>query len=150
MEALLENILYFGIAVTVVYLAAKYFKNKQTQASIVPQMAKRQPIEKRDFTREELKEFDGRDETKPILLGCKGKVYDVSKGEGFYGPGGSYSAFAGRDASRALAMSSTDLEVASNPRTDDLSKDELETLDEWAARFEFKYPLIGNIVDSKL
>eukprot|EP00960_Hanusia_phi_P001053 28928-Hanusia_phi.AAC.1 len=36
---------------------------------------------------------------KPILIGIKGNVYDVSKGGG---PGGPYAEFAGRDASRML------------------------------------------------
>jgi hypothetical protein len=47
----------------------------------------RPPAEQRDYTKSELKAFDGTDLTKPILLSVKGKVFDVSKGELFYGPG---------------------------------------------------------------
>ena len=44
---------------------------------------------KGDLTRNELKQFDGNDadRTKPILLACKGTIFDVSKGRDFYGPG---------------------------------------------------------------
>ena len=43
---------------------------------------------KGDLTRNELKQFDGNaDKTKPILLACKGTIFDVSKGRDFYGPG---------------------------------------------------------------
>jgi len=102
---------------------------------------------KRDFTKEELKEFDGTNPEKPVLIGIKGRVFDVSSSE-FYTPGGSYSVFAGKDASRALAKSSTDEKDANNSNIDDLAKDELDTLNEWAGHFEFKYPIIGSIVTS--
>lgn len=67
-----------------------------TKASPPPQVIRRKPAEKRDYTREELKDYDGNDPTKPILIGIKGKIFDVSRSAGFYGPGGAYGAFAGR------------------------------------------------------
>ena len=54
------------------------------------------------WTLAELKEFDGADQSKPLLLGCGGKVFDVSSARAFYGPGAGYGVFAGRDASRGL------------------------------------------------
>lgn len=45
----------------------------------------------------------GQHETVPLYIGCKGRVYDVSSSEDFYGPGGGYAHFTGKDASRALA-----------------------------------------------
>jgi membrane-associated progesterone receptor component len=43
-----------------------------------------------------------------VALGVCGRVYDVTElGGKFYGPGKSYSMFAGRDATRALAMGVT-------------------------------------------
>lgn len=53
------------------------------------------------LTIEELSIYNGEDPEKPIYLAINGTVYDVSNGRHIYGPGGSYSFFAGRDASRA-------------------------------------------------
>ncbi|POR37858.1 Membrane steroid-binding protein 2 [Tolypocladium paradoxum] len=53
------------------------------------------------LTLEELSAFDGRDPAKPLYLAINGTIYDVSNGRRMYGPGGSYSVFAGCDAARA-------------------------------------------------
>jgi membrane-associated progesterone receptor component len=55
----------------------------------------------------ELSKYDGQQEKK-ILMGIRGRVYDVSAGANFYGPGGPYGNFAGRDASRGLSKGSFD------------------------------------------
>ena len=44
------------------------------------------PMQKRDFTVKELLEFDGRKNERVLLAVC-GKVFDVTKGKSFYGPG---------------------------------------------------------------
>ena len=48
-------------------------------------------MSKRDFTPKQLKPFDGiKSEDNPegrILIGVLGKVYDMTKGKSFYGPG---------------------------------------------------------------
>jgi membrane-associated progesterone receptor component len=59
------------------------------------------------FTIDELAKFNGTDSKLPIYLGVKGIVYDVSTKAEFYGVGGGYSLFSGREASRGLAKSST-------------------------------------------
>ena len=46
-----------------------------------------------------------------ILLAINRKVFDVTKGKTFYGPGGPYGNFAGRDASRGMAKQSFDMEM---------------------------------------
>merc|ERR1711934_915133 len=56
--------------------------------------------------KEELKAYTGKDPTKPLIVGIKGKLYDVTSGSDFYGPGGPYNLFTGIDASRALARMS--------------------------------------------
>ncbi|KAF2723480.1 cytochrome b5 [Polychaeton citri CBS 116435] len=55
----------------------------------------------RVFTDEQLLPYDGTDPAKPIYLAIKGTVFDVSASPKFYGPGGHYHHFVGRDASRA-------------------------------------------------
>jgi cytochrome b involved in lipid metabolism len=45
------------------------------------------------FTKEELKKYTER--SKGLYLAILGKVYDVGKGEKFYGPSGSYNFFVG-------------------------------------------------------
>ena len=57
---------------------------------------------------ETLRRYNGSDDSLPILLGLKGFVFDVTKGSKFYGPGTTYSHFAGRDVTRNTAMFSTD------------------------------------------
>lgn len=52
-----------------------------------------------------VQEFDGSN-GKPIYIGVMGEVFDVSEASNFYGEGGPYHLFAGRDASRSLAKSS--------------------------------------------
>ncbi|KAJ1964622.1 Dihydrodipicolinate synthase [Dipsacomyces acuminosporus] len=85
-------------------------------------------------------------------MAVKGTVYDVSKGRSFYGPGGPYANFAGRDASRGLALGSFDKSTLTDldaPLDDlkDLDKAEIEALDEWAGFFAGKYMPIGRLVE---
>ncbi|GJN74468.1 cytochrome b5-like Heme/Steroid binding domain-containing protein [Purpureocillium lilacinum] len=53
------------------------------------------------LTPEQLAQYDGSDPEKPLYLAINGTIYDVSNGRRMYGPGGSYSVFAGCDAARA-------------------------------------------------
>lgn len=92
----------------------------------------------------ELWTYNGSDPAKPLLLGCKGLVFDVSAGRDFYGPpDGPYKNFAGRDASRALALMSLKLEDAENSSLEGLTEEELKVLDDWCKKFKGKYPVLG-------
>jgi len=113
-----------------------------------PQPSHPEPIVIRNFTLKELRVFNGNDPKTPILIGVQGRVYDVSRGAQFYGPGGAYGNFAGRDASRALAKHSFEETMFSDepdPLTD-LTPAEGETLREWQGHFEGKYDHVGFLV----
>ena len=99
----------------------------------------------KSWTLSELSAYNGTDPSKPLLMGCMGDVFDVTSGAGFYGPGGPYGVFAGKDASRGLAR--MEIEYRGSDISD-LSGSQLTTLQEWHDKFESKYPVVGRIVDS--
>ncbi|WRX34333.1 Cytochrome b5-like heme/steroid binding domain - like 10 [Theobroma cacao] len=95
-----------------------------------------------DLTPQQLSQFNGTDPSKPIYLAVKGVIYDVTAGKSFYGPGGAYALFAGKDASRALGkMSKNEEDVC--PNIDGLSDKEIDVLNDWVKKFEAKYPVVG-------
>jgi membrane-associated progesterone receptor component len=101
--------------------------------------------ERRDYTAAELAAFDGSDPGLPILLAARGRIFDVTRSRGFYGPGGPYGVFAGRDCSRALATLSTKPEDCVSD-LDGLSDAELEKLEDWIDTFTAKYDEIGKVI----
>lgn len=104
------------------------------------------PSPKRDFTLDELKEFDGKTPETPIYVSVRRKVFDLSSKREFYGPGGSYSTFAGNDASRCLGLNETDKENASNYNYTDLDPESIARLNNWENFYLNKYPCIGYLV----
>ena len=67
-----------------------------------------------------------------------GTVFDVSSKRATYGPGGSYHVFAGKDASRALGMSSLKVEDAV-PDYSTLSPEDTKTLNDWHGFFVYVF-----------
>ncbi|XP_066388092.1 membrane steroid-binding protein 1-like [Miscanthus floridulus] len=102
------------------------------------------PVEVGEVTLEQLSAYDGKDSAKQILIAIRGQVYDVSRGRLFYGPQGPYSLFAGRDATRALALMSFDPNDLTGD-LDGLSPDELEVLQDWEEKFKERYPRVGHL-----
>lgn len=65
----------------------------------------------------------------------------------FYGPGGPYALFAGKDASRALAkMSFEEKDLTGD--TEGLSAYEAEALTDWEYKFMSKYVRVGTVKQS--
>lgn len=97
-----------------------------------------------ELTEQQLRQFNGSDPSKPIYVAVKGRIFDVTTGKSFYGPGGAYAMFAGREASRALAKMSKDEEDIS-ASLDDLTDKEIGVLKDWEKKFEAKYPIVGRV-----
>lgn len=69
----------------------------------------------------------------------------VCRGTRFYGPGGPYSCFIGRDCSVMLAKQLLDPKEAEGLTVQDLSKSEKTVLNDWYQQFQVKYTLVGEI-----
>jgi predicted heme/steroid binding protein len=100
------------------------------------------------FTLEELASYNA---DNVLYLSIKGRVYDVSAGAKFYGPGGPYHAFVGTDASRAFATACRDFDDKEHCLTsnlDNLTPRQLRELDKWVELYELhdKYHLVGRLV----
>ncbi|AQK75722.1 putative steroid-binding protein 3 [Zea mays] len=97
-----------------------------------------------ELTAAQLRAYDGTDPSKPIYVSVRGKVYDVTSGRGFYGPGGAYAVFAGREASRALGKMSKD-EADVSGDLSGLTDKELGVLADWEIKFQAKYPVVARL-----
>jgi membrane-associated progesterone receptor component len=102
-----------------------------------------EPVVFRTFTPRTLQKYNG-ENGQPVYLAVSKKVYDVTPGRNFYGPGGPYENFAGRDATRGLAFQSFDEDMLTKdldgPLDDcsDLDPDQIENLNGWIERFDEK------------
>ncbi|KAI0051308.1 cytochrome b5 [Auriscalpium vulgare] len=107
------------------------------------------------YTPKTLLKYDGVDPAGAgrILLAIAGTVFDVTAGRNFYGPGGMYGNFAGRDASRGMAKQSFDLEMLTPveeplDKLEDLAPDEIENMNGWIEHFSGKYIVCGRLVEN--
>ena len=98
-------------------------------------------------TQTELEDGDGVDGA-PVYVALRGRVYDVSAGQKFYGPGKPYHHFVGRDASRAFATGCRAAECVSAD-LDGLPPSQLRELDRWMEMYEThdKYTFVGTLVE---
>ncbi|XP_076893164.1 membrane steroid-binding protein 2-like [Bidens hawaiensis] len=138
-------VVVYKLVSTMFVAADDYVAVKREQQQ---QFTLREPVQIGDITEEELRPYNGSDPNKPLLMAIKGKIYDVSRSRMFYGPGGPYALFAGRDASRALALMSFEpSDLTGN--IEGLSASELEVLEDWEAKFEEKYVKVGQLVSER-
>jgi len=106
------------------------------------------PLKKQDMSLEQLKQYDGTGDHGRICIAVNNKVFDVTRGKRFYGPGGPYGLFAGRDASRGLATFSLTEEVIKDEWDDlsDLDSMQMDSIREWEMQFTEKYDFIGRLL----
>jgi len=137
-----------ALVVAIIFLIYKIIKgrtegNGGPSAPLPPPMPK---MKKRDMTLSELRKYDGSQPDGRILVAVNSKIFDVTKGKRFYGPGGPYYSFAGHDASRALAMFQTDLVKEEYDDLSDLNSVQMESIREWEAQLADKYDFVGRLI----
>lgn len=143
---IINSPLNIALVCVITILVYKIFKSRQrvpVEYRVEPELPK---MKKRDFTIEELRKYDGTGEEGRVLVAVNGKVFDVTKGKKFYGPGGPYSAFGGRDASRGLATFSVTGGKETYDDLSDLNSVEMESVKEWEMQFTEKYDYIGRLL----
>nr|CAG4648782.1 EOG090X0A5G [Polyphemus pediculus] len=132
------------------YYIKTFHSRPQQQAQAAQQTqqedSKDEPIEERLFTKEELAKYKGENGS-PIYLALMGKVYDVSRGKDFYGPGGGYSFFTGLDGTRAFVSG----EFTPTGLIDDISgleEGDYLGINEWVNFYAKDYPYVGKVQGS--
>lgn len=137
------NLVLVGVITFLIY---KIFRSRQQPAAAPPPEPELPRIRK-DMTVDELLQYDGTQADGRVLVAVNGNVYDVTKGKRFYGPGGPYAAFGGRDASRCLAtFSVTSSDKVEYDDLSDLTPMEMESVREWEMQFKEKYILVGRLL----
>ena len=94
------------------------------------------------FSEAELGRYDGSPGSPGLLLALLGEVYDVSGGSQYYGPGGGYSFFAGRDASRAFVTGQFD-SAGLVDNVEGLASSDYLGLEDWAKFYSSDYVRVG-------
>jgi hypothetical protein len=80
----------------VFYAISKYFQTRGCPFASAPKaatkkqgsMASTAPVGSLRLTLADLAQYDGQDANKPLYISVRGKIYDVTAGKTFYGPGG--------------------------------------------------------------
>lgn len=129
-----------------------HYRNYPVKGKLIPNS--RLPDPQRVLSADELSRNDGSGAipdgyaAAPIYVGAGDRVFDVSfGGVSFYSPGKVYQKFAGRDASRALAKMSLELEDLQTGDTSDLTEKQIGTLNDWIKTFSERkrYPVVGRL-----
>jgi len=142
------TVIALGLAVYYVFSSlfggSDHHQQHQSSRAFEEQEPLPPPVQLGEVTEDELKAYNGKDSKKPLLMAIKGQIYDVSQSRVFYGPGGPYALFAGKDASRALAKMSFEEKDLTGDTTG-LGPFELEALQDWEYKFMSKYVKVGTI-----
>lgn len=139
----------FLLALAAFLFARRFLLTEQEQSVEKTQV---EPLVYTTYTPKTLAKYNGLDDPR-VLIAIEGTVFDVTAGKKFYGPGGPYENFAGRDASRGLAKNSFDVEMLTDinepiDTLEDLTEEEKMSLAQWKGHFEGKYTTCGELVGS--
>ncbi|XP_013138647.1 PREDICTED: membrane-associated progesterone receptor component 1-like [Papilio polytes] len=138
------NLVLVAVILYLVYkILRSHFESEDTTAAPPPPPMKKL---RKDLTTAELKKYDGTGSDGRVLLAVNGVIFDVTRGKRFYGPGGPYSAFAGKDATRGLATGSVSADDKEWDDVSDLNADEISSAKEWEEQFREKYDIVGRLL----
>ncbi|XP_023939182.1 membrane-associated progesterone receptor component 1 [Bicyclus anynana] len=136
------NLILTVIILVLLYKILRGRFGKSSAEQQVPEL----PKIRKDMTVAELRQFDGTQADGRVLVAVNGWIFDVTRGRRFYGPGGPYAAFGGKDASRGLATFSVTSSDKEYDDLSDLNSMEMESVKEWEAQFREKYELVGKLL----
>ena len=139
------NVVLLSISAFLLY---KIVAGRQAQQPEPEPEVKLPRMKKKDLTLDELKQYNGTNVDGRICIAVNSRIYDVTRGKQFYGPGGPYSIFAGRDASRALALFTVSESALKSENDDlsDLTSAEMSRMREWQIQLEEKYDFVGRLL----
>ena len=78
------NIGLLGVCIFLIY---KIVKGRDVQEEEPPVERPLEPLKRQDMTVEQLKSYDGKTGDGRILIAVNKKIFDVTRGRSFYGPG---------------------------------------------------------------
>ncbi|KAJ3121625.1 hypothetical protein HK098_003517 [Nowakowskiella sp. JEL0407] len=154
-QASLVSIFLFAVIFSLVVTAGVSYMitDTFTFGILIPNLRRYLPKREVTFTPQQLLQYDGSDESKPIYLAILGKVYDVTAGKSTYGKGGGYNFFAGREGARAFSTGCFKTHLTHDLRG--LTEQQINDIKEWAEFYEKseKYFYVGKLlnppIDSK-
>lgn len=135
------NLLLIVIMAVLVY---KIYRKYTRSHAVTPVL--NLPKLRKDMTVAELRQYDGTQPDGRVLIAVNGWIFDVTRGRRFYGPGGPYALFGGRDASRGLATFSVTSSDKEYDDLSDLNSMQMESVKEWEEQFREKYDLVGRLL----
>ncbi|CAH2243585.1 jg12895 [Pararge aegeria aegeria] len=129
------NLVLTAIILVLVFKILRSRLGKPCAEHQVPEL----PKIRKDMTVAELRQYDGTQADGRVLVAVNGWIFDATRGRRFYGPGGPYAAFGGKDASRGLATFSVTSSDKEYDDLSDLNSMEMDSVKEWEAQFRVKY-----------
>jgi membrane-associated progesterone receptor component len=127
-----------------------HYRNYPIKGRLIPD--NKLPDPNRIVTKEELAKNNGLQPvpegyaTAPIYIAADNKIFDMSFGGiQFYGSGGPYNKFAGKNVTLALAMMSLDDDLIGSSDVGGCNEKQIQTMRDWIKTFEERkgYPIVA-------